>query len=158
MINLLPPSTWHTFRSHLKFSFTSIITPLLCSDPWLRKTSPLRCDFHPNSTEFVSWRYVICDLLFTDQLKMAFLSQWIHSLEHTKTIVYNVNWVSLSYILISGENNGKAVEDKVRHSCTLHIYLLIKSQKNNYSHKELTQYLKIKERSAKPVNCATFDW
>ena len=46
---------------------------------------------------------------------MAFLSQWIHSLEHTKMIVYNINWVSLSYILISGENNGKAVEDKVRH-------------------------------------------
>ena len=87
--------------------------------------------------------------------------------------VYNINWVSLSYILISGENSGKAVEDKVRHSCTLHIYLLKKSRpqkisntkitresmmKNNNSHKELTQYLKIKERSAKPVNCATFDW
>ena len=79
----------------------------------------------------------------------------------------------MSYILISGENSGKAVEDKVRHTCTLYIYLLIKSRpqkisnakitresmtKNNYSHKELTQYLKIKERSAKPVNCATFDW
>ena len=127
MINLLPPSTWHTFSSHLKFSFTSTMTPLLCSDPWLRKTSPLRCDFHPNSTSFVSWRYVICDLLFNDQLKMAFLSQWIHSLEHTKIMVYNINWVSLSYILISGENSGKAVEDKVRHSCNLHIYLLIKS-------------------------------
>ena len=50
------------------------------------------------------------------------------SLEHTKMIVYNINWVSLSYILFSGENNGKAIEDKVRHTCTLHIYLLIKSR------------------------------
>ena len=43
------------------------------------------------------------------------------------------------YILISGENSGKAVEDKVRHTCTQHISLLIKSRPQKINNTKTTR-------------------
>ena len=70
-------------------------------------------------------------LLLTDQLKMAFLSQWIESASNIQ--------VSLSYILISVENNGKAVEDKVIHVDPAHFFTHKESAPKNEQYEKHTK-------------------
>ena len=159
MINLPSLSVWHTFNSQSKFSFTSIMTPLLCSDPWLNKTSPLHCDFHDNSTSevlYVSWRNLISDLPLTNQLEMAFL----YSIDRiSRTFKDNSLKFKLSFIVTYFNFWRKQQKGGRRYIWNLACVLFIKSRppkmnntkitrktmtKNNNSHKELTQYLKIK--------------
>ena len=186
MINLPSLSIWHTFNSQSKFSFTtrdyevphsllftSIMTPLLCSDPWLNKTSPLLVIsmlIQPSKKLYVSWTNLISDLLLTNQLKMAFL----YSIDRIpRTFKDNSLKFKLSFIVTYFNFWRKQRKGGRRYIWNLHVFLFIKSRpqkinntkitrkkqtKNNNSHKEPTQYLKIKYRPAKAANCATFDW
>ena len=124
-----------------------------------KQTSPLHCDFHANSTSevlYVSWRNLISDLLLTNQLKMAFL----FSVDRIpRTFKDNSLKFKLSFIVTYFNFWRKQRKGGGRYIWNLHVFLFIKSRppkinntkitrktmtKNNNSHKELTQYLKIK--------------